>query len=119
MVTRSESPRGPDEMVYWRGWRVPSGRSTAIATYCPVRCRGVSPCTGLRTREKISSLSSKRSTTRYCRHGFSGSVPPSAYILASSAMSWQAKSQYTSSHAAATSGVTASPRTVPTALSRW
>ena len=76
MVTRSESPRGPEEIVYCRGCRSPPGRSTAIATYWPVRCPGVLPSTGARTSEKISGLWSIRSTTRYLRHGCSGSVPP-------------------------------------------
>ena len=64
MVTRSESPRGPDEMVYCRGCRSPPGRSTAIATYWPVRCAGMSPRTGASSSENTSSDSSKRSTTR-------------------------------------------------------
>src|SRR5690625_1997330 len=36
IVTRNESPRGPDEIVYCRGWRYPSGSSTEVDTYWPV-----------------------------------------------------------------------------------
>src|SRR5699024_6486052 len=36
IATRRLSPRGQEEIVYWHGWRRPSGRSTAIETYWPV-----------------------------------------------------------------------------------
>ncbi len=118
-VMRQSPCDGALVRLYWRIWRAPSGSTTPTERYWPGRKAGSgAPSSEVRTNETVSADWCRRSATRTVRHTSPGATPAALYRSSSSLMRVLAISQYSSSQAAATSGVTASPRTSTMASNR-